>query len=228
MLMSATKNLNFVLDRIETVRKESPNAAEKVHLIAVSKTKPIELIQEVYTAGQMDFAENKVQELVEKHELLPEAHWHLIGHLQTNKVKYIIDFVHLIHSVDSEKLLREINKRAAATNRNVSCLLQVKIATEETKFGLSEKKVIEILNKIPEFTYVKILGLMGMASLTSDEEQVRNEFTRLAELKERLKAFENEQIEMKYLSMGMSADYEIAIAQGANMIRVGSRIFGER
>lgn len=226
--MSVTKNLNFVLDQIENVRKESVNAAEKVHLIAVSKTKPIELIQEAYAAGQMDFGENKVQELVEKHELLPEARWHLIGHLQTNKVKYIIDFVHLIHSVDSEKLLKEINKRAAATNRSVNCLLQVKIATEETKFGLSEEKVVEILNKISEFTYVKILGLMGMASLTLDEEQVRNEFSRLAELKERFKSFENEQVEMKYLSMGMSADYEIAIAQGSNMIRVGSRIFGER
>jgi pyridoxal phosphate enzyme (YggS family) len=178
---------------------------------------------EAYSSGIRDFGENYVQELVSKHEVLPkDIKWHFIGHLQTNKVKYLVPFIHLIHGVDSEKLLAEINKQAIKTGRTVECLLQVHIAEEETKFGFDENELTRLeLNKYP---YVRIKGLMGMASFSSDEELVRGEFRKLSLLYDTLKVKHNFSI----LSMGMSADYKIAIDEGSNMVRIGSLLFGER
>lgn len=198
--------------------------ADNVHLVAVSKTKPNELIIEAYGAGQRIFGENKVQELVEKEESLPkDIEWHMIGHLQTNKVKYIAPFVSLIHAVDSKKLIKEINKRAKQNNRVIKCLLQVHIAQEESKFGLDKDGVIEILKT--DFPNVSIVGLMGMATFTDNKNQVRKEFKYLKDSYDELK---ESQPNFSILSMGMSGDYSIAIEEGSNMVRIGSSIFGER
>tara|TARA_B100001109_G_C18825615_1_gene456814 strand:- start:461 stop:1099 length:639 start_codon:yes stop_codon:yes gene_type:complete len=198
--------------------------ADNIHLVAVSKTKPNELIIEAYVAGQRIFGENKVQELVEKEESLPkDIEWHMIGHLQTNKVKYIAPFVSLIHAVDSKKLIKEINKRAEQNNRVISCLLQIHIAQEESKFGLDKDGVIEILNT--DFPNVSIVGLMGMATFTDNKNQIRKEFKYLKDIYDELKV---SQPNFSILSMGMSGDYSIAIEEGSNMIRIGSYIFGER
>ena len=198
--------------------------ADNVHLVAVSKTKPNDLILEAYEAGQRIFGENKVQELVEKEQSLPnDIEWHMIGHLQTNKVKYIAPFVSLIHAVDSIKLIEEINKRAKNNNRVIRCLLQLHIAKESSKFGLNKEGILEILES--KFSNVSIVGLMGMATFTSDEKQIREEFKYLKgfydELKEQHPGF-------SILSMGMSGDYDIAIEEGSNMVRIGSSIFGSR
>jgi PLP dependent protein len=200
-------------------------------LIAISKTKPIEMLQEAYEAGQRIFGENKVQEMEMKHEALPkDIEWHMIGHLQTNKVKYIAPFVSLIHSVDSVKLLEEINKQGKKTDRIIPCLLQIYIANEKTKFGFSEEEVIDLLNNYPaSFSHVQIVGLMGMATFTNNQEQIRKEFNTLKKLFDRLKGIKlPPMVEMKELSMGMSADYEIAVAEGSTFVRIGSSIFGER
>jgi PLP dependent protein len=200
-------------------------------LIAVSKTKPIEVLQEAYEAGQRMFGENKVQEMERKHEALPkDIEWHLIGHLQTNKVKYIAPFVSLIHSVDSVKLLEEIDKQGKKINRIVPCLLQVYIAHEETKFGFSEEDVLDLIDHYPtSFTHVKIMGLMGMATFTDHQDQIRKEFKRLKQLFEKIKGKElPPSIQMKELSMGMSADYRIAVEEGSTLVRVGAAVFGER
>ena len=208
------------------------NLPAECKLVAVSKTQPIEKIQEAYQAGQRIFGENKVQELVPKYEALPkDIEWHMIGHLQSNKVKYIAPFVHLIHAVDSLKLLEEINKQATKEQRVISCLLQVHIAEEETKFGFSEEEVMELLtsNALISLTHIRIAGLMGMATFTEDQKQVRKEFRSLKTLFEKLGSQRlSPQVEMKELSMGMSGDYAIAIEEGSTMIRVGSAIFGER
>ncbi len=198
--------------------------ADNIHLVAVSKTKPNELIIEAYVAGQRIFGENKVQELVEKKESLPkDIEWHMIGHLQTNKVKYIAPFVSLIHAVDSKKLIKEINKRAEQNNRVIPCLLQVHIAQEESKFGLDKDGVIEILKT--DFSNVSIVGLMGMATFTDNKNQIRKEFKYLKDIFDELK---ESQPNFSILSMGMSGDYSIAIEEGSNMVRIGSSIFGER
>lgn len=206
---------------IKNVKDEIPETAT---LVAVSKTKPNEAIQEAYDAGQRIFGENKVQELVQKQEDLPkDIEWHLIGHLQTNKVKYIAPFVSLIHAVDSMKLLKEINKQARKNNRTINCLLQIKISKEESKFGLSEAEAKNILNSedSKQLTNIKIVGFMGMATNSSEEHQVITEF-------KSLHTFSKNYPELATLSMGMSGDYKIAIANGSNMIRVGSTIFGNR
>jgi pyridoxal phosphate enzyme (YggS family) len=201
-------------------------------LIAVSKTKPVELLMEAYEAGCRRFGENKVQEMTEKAEQMPkDIEWHMIGHLQSNKVKYIAPFVHLIHSVDSLKLLQEINKQAAKNNGIINCLLQIYIAQEETKFGLNEEEVDTLLTseEFKAMQNVRIKGLMGMASFTSNTEQVRNEFRSLKQLFEKLKAsYNGTSLDWKEISMGMSGDYKIAIEEGSTLIRVGSSIFGER
>jgi PLP dependent protein len=207
----------------------------KVTLIAVSKTKPIEDIKELYEAGQRDFGENYVQELVDKQMLLPaDIRWHFIGHLQSNKVKYIAPFVHLIHGVDSLKLLQEINKQGAKNNRVINCLLQIHIAKEETKFGLDERELREALAQLqlnPQKN-VRICGLMGMASFSDNLEIVRSEFRYLKSLFDKLQAtdsgFFSPNSGLLALSMGMSGDYKIAIEEGSNMVRIGSLIFGER
>jgi len=200
-------------------------------LIAVTKTKPEEMLMEAYQAGSKLFGENKVQEMATKYEALPkDIEWHMIGHLQTNKVKYIASFVSLIHSVDSLKLLKEINKEAIKNNRTINCLLQIFIAREETKFGLSEEEAAEILNseELRSYKSVRIIGLMGMASNTDDETKIRTEFHGLKNLFESLKQYESGQIEMQELSMGMSSDYPIAVEEGSTLVRVGSAIFGSR
>jgi pyridoxal phosphate enzyme (YggS family) len=216
--MSIEKNL-------EEVKRHIPNS---VQLVAVSKTKPNEDIEAAYAAGQRHFGENKVQDMADKAAALPkDIKWHMIGHVQRNKIKYMADFVHLIHGVDSLKTLLEINKQAAKHNRVISVLLQVKIAQEDSKFGIETKLLegfIEDLKDL-ELSNVDIRGLMGMASFTSDEEQIRKEF---AILKHKFDLNQNKFAHFDTLSMGMSGDYQIAISEGSNLVRVGSAIFGAR
>lgn len=221
--MSITKN-------IEKLHRELKN--RNITLVAVSKTMPEEAILEAYHAGQRIFGENVVQELVGKYEILPkDIEWHLIGHLQTNKVKYIAPFISMIHSVDSLKLLKEINKHAKKNNRIIDCLLQVHIAEEETKFGLDHTELIEILRdeEVLTLSNVRIRGLMGIATNTDNEKVIKEEFYELKTLFDGIKAsfFQSNELFDK-LSMGMSSDYKIAIEQGSNMIRLGSTIFGKR
>ncbi len=213
---------------LETLKNK---LTEEVTLVAVSKTKPIADLQEAYQAGQRIFGENKIQEMTNKWEALPkDIEWHMIGHIQTNKVKYMAPYVNLIHAVDSLKLLKEINKQAAKNDRIIHCLLQLKIAKEESKFGLSKEDLEEIiaLEAFKNFENIKVVGLMGMASFTDDEKQVREEFSTLKNLFDQLKNIQTFNFELQTLSMGMSGDYPIAIECGSNMIRVGSAIFGAR
>ena len=215
--MKIDNNLRSIID----------NIPKKVSLVAVSKTKPVELIKNAYDCGQRDFGENKVQELVNKFELLPkDIKWHMIGHLQRNKVKYIAPFVYLIHSVDSVRLLNEINKQAEKNNKTISVLLQIDISDDNTKFGFSFNEIDTLLNSdlINELNNVKIVGLMGMASFTLNEETIKNQFTSLKNLYHSYK----KKLNFKILSMGMSGDYKIAIECGSNLIRLGSSIFGNR
>lgn len=218
-----------IAENIDLVRANLP---EGVKLVAVSKTKPAELLMEAYRHGQRAFGENKVQEMVWKHDELPkDIEWHFIGHLQTNKIKSIVPFVHLIHGVDSYKLLKAIDKEAEKVNRVIPCLLQFHIAEEETKFGFSLDEVTEMLNS-PDFRLLKnirVSGVMGMATFTDDENQVRKEFSGLKNAFDRLKKeYFSENDYFKEISMGMSGDYKIAVAQGSTMVRIGSTIFGER
>lgn len=215
--MSIQENYNHIKSQLPS----------DVQLVAVSKTHPVSAIQEVYDLGQRVFGENKVQEVSEKYPLLPkDIQWHLIGHLQTNKVKYIAEFVDTIQSVDSEKLIREINKEAAKHNRTIKVLLQVKIAEEESKFGLDINEAKDIFEQYlsGEFQNIEITGLMGMATFTDDKDQVKKEFLNLKNLFDEL----NQLKKLKTLSMGMSDDFPIAIECGANSVRVGSAIFGRR
>ena len=201
-------------------------------LIAVSKTYPSEKILEAYHCGQKVFGENKVQEMVGKFEVLPkDIEWHLIGHLQTNKVKYIAPFVHLIHSVDSIKLLHEVNKQAEKNQRVIPCLLQIHIAEEETKFGLSFKEAEELLGseEVASFKNILIVGLMGMATNTDDTDQIRKEFKQLKSFFDKAKIlYLKNNIQLTELSMGMSSDYKIALEEGSTMVRIGSALFGAR
>lgn len=205
----------------------------KARLITVSKTKPVEQLREAYDAGIRDFGENKVQEIVEKEQQLPnDIRWHMIGHLQRNKVKYIAPFVYLIHGVDSLKLLKEIDKQGQKLNRKINCLLQVHIAEEETKFGFSVEELNQLFTE-PDFTAmdnIVIKGLMGMATFTENAAQIRKEFKGLNELFEGLSKEHSSMtnVDMEILSMGMSGDYQIALEEGSNMVRVGSSIFGAR
>lgn len=215
----------FVKQNLKEFKKNIPDT---VTLVAVSKTKPISEIKEAYDAGQRIFGENKIQEMVNKYESLPkDIQWHMIGHLQSNKVKYMAHFVDLIHGVDSLKTLKEINKQAQKHNRKIACLLQAKIAKEETKFGLSFEEIEKILgsDELLEFKNIEITGLMGMASFSSDDRVITEEFQNLKLFYDKLNSTGSR---FSVLSMGMSGDYEIAIANGSNMIRVGSAIFGAR
>lgn len=217
-----------VKENLQAIKSALPAG---VTLIAVTKTHPVEKLMEVYDAGHKIFGENKVQEMTDKYEQLPkDIVWHLIGHLQSNKVKYIAPFVSLIHSVDSLSLLKEINKQAQKNNRVIDCLLQIYIAGEDTKFGLSFEEAEQLLHS-PEFKQlnnIRVTGLMGMASNTDDKEQVRKEFHSLAAFFNKLKQQSLPAPEFSIISMGMSSDYRIAIEEGSTMIRVGSSIFGER
>lgn len=205
----------------------------KTRLIAVTKTKPIDILLEAYHANFKRFGENKVQEMAEKHQALPkDIEWHLIGHLQSNKVKYIAEFVSMIHSVDSLKLLREIDKYAAKHNRVIDCLLQIAISDEETKFGMSQQEAEALMDDpaLLELNHVCIKGLMGMASNTTDEAQIRTEFRGLKSFFEHISATKKASpvLQMQEISMGMSGDYPIAVEEGSTLVRVGSAIFGSR
>ena len=216
--MSIKENLLAVTNTI-------PNS---VTLVAVSKTKPMSLIQEAYDEGQRIFGENRVQEMTEKWQEMPkDIEWHMIGHLQRNKVKYMAEYVSLVHGVDSPRLLAEINKQAEKHNRVISCLLQVHIAEEDTKFGFNEEELLELVSneEFKTYKHIKIEGLMGMATFTDNMDQVRREFRSLKDLYAKLK---NNYTDFNTLSMGMSGDYKIAIEEGSTMVRIGSSIFGSR
>ena len=218
-----------IAENINQIRKNIP---ENVKLIAVSKLKPVSVIQEAYNAGHQIFGENRTQELAEKYQLLPkDIQWHFIGHLQTNKVKYIISYVNMVHSVDSGKLLQEINRLAEKNDRIVDCLLQFYIAAEESKFGFSLSEAEEILSDTVFQTWknIRICGVMGMATFTDNQELIRKEFKTLKEYFQVLKNkyFANQET-FKEISMGMTDDYQIAIEEGSTMVRIGSAIFGER
>lgn len=218
----------MIEENLIQVKKSIPN---NVHLIAVSKTKPVSLIREAYNTGHLDFGENKVQELVNKQAELPkDIRWHMIGHLQSNKVKYIAPFIHMIHGVESFKLLKEINKQGKKHNRVIKCLLQFHIAQETTKFGLSYQDAIAILEDelYPELQNISICGVMGMATFSNDESLVLKEFDSLKEIFTKLVAHSSITNDFKIISMGMSNDYELAIQKGSNMVRIGSKIFGAR
>jgi hypothetical protein len=223
MKESIKENLNEILSTLHNTEAK---------LIAVTKTHPLEKLQNLYDLGFKVFGENRVQELTEKQEKLPkDIEWHLIGTLQKNKVKYIAPFVAMIHSVESFSLLKEINKRAKQNERVIECLLQMHIAEEDTKFGLDEKELYEILEseELKAFENIKLVGLMGMATFTENENQVRAEFKKLKTFFDKVKEnFKTENIAFKELSMGMSGDYPIAIEEGATLVRVGSAIFGSR
>jgi len=222
-----------IAEQISLINKQLNDSTAR--LIVVTKTRSIEELQETYAAGAIEFGENRVQEMVEKQAVLPkDILWHQIGHLQTNKVKYIAPFVHLIHSVDSLNLLKEINKQAAKNERVIDCLLQIYIATEESKFGLDFAEAEALLEDpaFAELQHIRIVGLMGMASFTADEEQIRQEFQSLADFFQKLKnkktGVSTGLVEWIELSMGMSGDYLIAAELGATLVRVGSAIYGPR
>jgi len=199
-----------------------------VTLVAVSKTKPVADLMEAYNAGQRIFGENKIQEMTDKWEEMPkDIQWHMIGHVQTNKVKFMAEYISLIHGVDSFKLLKEINKQAAKNNRVINCLLQIYIAEEESKFGLDENELHEILisEEFKELKNIKIVGLMGMATFTENQNQIEKEFLNLKSIFDKINT---EQLQLKTLSMGMSGDYKLAISCGSSMVRIGSSIFGNR
>ncbi|WP_040253751.1 YggS family pyridoxal phosphate-dependent enzyme [Psychroserpens mesophilus] len=219
--MSIRQNLNDIKSQLP----------EHVTLVAVSKTKPVSDLMEAYDAGQRIFGENKIQEMVEKYEQMPkDIKWHMIGHVQRNKVKYMAEFVSLVHGVDSFKLLKEINKQAKKHDRVINCLLQIKIAEEDTKFGMSSEDVKKLITSeaLTSLTNVCITGVMGMATFTDDSTQIEAEFKRLKTIFEDLKPIQTSNCELQTISMGMSSDYQLAIDCGSTMIRVGSSIFGAR
>ena len=214
-----------IAEALSTLKQALPKSVE---LVAVSKTKPLADLQEAYAAGQRHFGENKIQEMTQKWEALPkDIFWHMIGHVQTNKVKYMAPYVHLVHGIDRLKLLKEVNKQAHKNNRSIDCLLQMHIAQEDTKFGLDAAELEEIIElyKAGHFPYIRLRGLMGMATFTSDDAQIRSEF---AVLKNHFDAYKKEIEAFDTLSMGMSGDYPLAIEMGSTLIRVGSKIFGAR
>ena len=221
--MSIQQNLNNIKSQLPT----------HVTLVAVSKTKPVADLMEAYNAGQRIFGENKIQEMTDKWEVMPkDIEWHMIGHVQTNKVKYMAPFVSLIHGVDSLKLLQEINKQATKNNRVIDCLLQVYIAEEESKFGLDEQELDEILNEIQQnkenYKNIRIVGLMGMATFTENQNQIEKEFKHLKTIFDKYSQLETSNLKLETLSMGMSGDYQLAISCGSTMVRIGSSIFGSR
>ncbi len=221
--------MSDISEGIEKIKLELNGT--KARLVAVSKTKPISALQEAYDAGQRHFGENKAQEMTEKFETLSDdIFWHMIGHLQRNKVKYIAPYVYLIHSVDSLRLLKEINKEGKKNDRVINCLLQVHIAEETTKFGFNEDEIQALIKsqELGELNNIKIIGLMGMATFTEDTTKIRKEFQFLKSIFTEAKTHTTSNFELTELSMGMSSDYEIALEEGSTLIRVGSSIFGER
>lgn len=220
----------YIAKNLNTIKSQLPS---NVTLVAVSKTKPVADLMKAYDAGQRIFGENKIQEMTEKWEVMPkDIEWHMIGHVQTNKVKYMAPYVSLIHGVDSLKLLQEINKQAAKNNRVIDCLLQVYIAEEESKFGLDEQELDEILNEIQHnkenYKNIRIVGLMGMATFTENQNQIEKEFKHLKTIFDKYSQLETSNLKLETLSMGMSGDYQLAISCGSTMVRIGSSIFGSR
>ena len=217
-----------IKDNLLQIKSQLP---ENVTLVAVSKTKPVSDLMEAYNAGQRVFGENKIQEMTEKWEQMPkDIQWHMIGHVQTNKVKYMAEYVSLIHGVDSLKLLQEINKQAAKHNRVIDCLLQIYIAEEESKFGLDEKELEEILHFVQndKLQNIKIVGLMGMATFTDNQSQIKKEFLNLKSTFDKMNSLSIVNYQLSIISMGMSGDYKLAIECGSTMVRIGSSIFGGR
>ena len=223
------ENLREVEDRIAAACKRANRKREEVTLIAVSKTKPVSMLEEVYGAGIRDFGENKVQELTEKHEVMnKDIRWHMIGHLQRNKVKYIVDKVKLIHSVDSVRLAQAIEQEAAKKYVIVDILIEVNVAEEESKFGLKVDEVIAMVEEISKYSHLRIKGLMTIAPYVQNAEENRSVFARLRKLSVDIDAKNIDNVSVEILSMGMTNDYEVAIEEGATMVRVGTGIFGER
>ena len=223
------ENLEEVEQRIQAACRRAGRKREEVTLIAVSKTKPVEDLKEAYQLGIRTFGENKVQELIEKYEVLPkDIHWHMIGHLQTNKVKYIVDKAELIHSVDSLKLAETIEKEAAKKNCIVSILIEVNVAQEESKFGVHTDEVIPLIEKIARFPHVRIQGLMTIAPFVDNSEENRPIFKKLYQFYVDMRGKNIDNVTMSMLSMGMTGDYEVAIEEGATLVRVGTGIFGTR
>jgi pyridoxal phosphate enzyme (YggS family) len=217
-----------IKQNLDTIKQTLPN---HVTLVAVSKTKPVSNLMEAYNAGQRIFGENKIQEMADKYQEMPkDIKWHMIGHVQRNKVKYMAEFVDLIHGVDSLKLLKEINKQAIKHDRIINCLLQIKIAEEDSKFGMRIKDAEELLlsESVSELKNINIVGLMGMATFTDNKDQIKEEFLRLKSAFEDLKTIQTSNCNLQTISMGMSGDYKLAIECGSTMVRVGSSIFGER
>ena len=220
--------MNSIKQNLVQIKSTIP---ENVTLVAVSKTKPVSDLMQAYEAGQRIFGENKIQEMAEKWEEMPkDIQWHMIGHVQTNKVKFMAPFVSLIHGVDSLKLLQEINKQALKNNRIIDCLLQIHIAEEETKFGLDENELNELISssEFKELKNIRTLGLMGMATFTEDQNQIKKEFQHLKSIFDSIKTLQNENCKLNTISMGMSGDYQLAIECGSTMVRIGSSIFGGR
>ncbi|MFV0342024.1 MAG: YggS family pyridoxal phosphate-dependent enzyme [Anaerocolumna sp.] len=223
------ENLNLVEERIQAACQRAGRNREEVTLIAVSKTKPVSAIEEVLKEEILDFGENKVQELTTKYEVLPKnLHWHLIGHLQTNKVKYIVDKVALIHSVDSLKLAQQIDKEAEKKEVICNILIEVNVAKEESKFGVYEEDLLELIVEVAKLKNVHVKGLMTIAPFAEDSEKNRMYFRKLRQLNVDIKTKNIDNVSMNILSMGMTGDYEVAIEEGATLIRVGTGIFGER
>jgi pyridoxal phosphate enzyme (YggS family) len=217
-----------IANNLLNIKSQIPN---QVTLVAVSKTKPVADLMEAYNAGQRIFGENKIQEMTDKWEEMPkDIMWHMIGHVQTNKVKFMAEYVNLIHGVDSLKLLQEINKQAQKHDRVIDCLLQIFIAEEESKFGLDEKELEEILKQVQNESMknIKIVGLMGMATFTDNQKQIKKEFDNLKSIFDKNCHLKNENCQLKTISMGMSGDYKLAIECGSTMVRIGSSIFGNR
>ena len=219
-----------IAENLSQIKSALPS---NVTLVAVSKTKPVADLMEAYNAGQRIFGENKIQEMTEKWQQMPkDIQWHMIGHVQSNKVKYMIPYVSLIHGVDSLKLLKEINRLAAKWRKKVDCLLQIHIAEEETKFGLDEQELEEMLKQVQHekesFENIRIVGLMGMATFTENQEQIKREFLHLKTIFNKHSQLSTDNCQLNTLSMGMSGDYQLAIECGSNMVRIGSSIFGSR
>ncbi len=223
------ENYGLVSDKVKKACERAGRATEEVTLIAVSKTKPVEMLQEIYDCGCRDFGENKVQEIMDKYEKLPrDIRWHMIGHLQTNKVKYIVDKVYMIHSVDSIKLAKEISKEAVKKNVTVKVLLEVNVAKEESKFGMMSEEVKDFYNEVVDLPGLKVCGLMTIAPYVEDSEENRQYFVKLRQLMVDMTEEKNDNKSVGELSMGMTGDYEVAIEEGATYVRVGTGIFGER
>jgi pyridoxal phosphate enzyme (YggS family) len=228
-MLNIAQNLTSLKRQIFEYAKTNERNPDDIALVAVSKTKPISLIQEAFDAGQYIFGENRVQELTDKYHYLPHAEWHLIGSLQTNKVKYIVPFVAMIHSVDSWKLLSEIEKQAAKIGRIIPCLLQINISNEPQKGGTTPAEARQMIEQATKYPHIRFEGFMGIAEDTEDQVKIRSQFASLRHLQQSLSDMCNDhQVFLRHLSMGMSHDFPLAIAEGATLIRIGSAIFGNR